>query len=308
MTASPLGTMVSASPVRRPQRRANPTTVSLLLAAPTLCLFLGFVAVPVVAVVLTSFTRWTGFDISGIEWLGLENYSGLLNDPTFLRAFLHTLIFTVATTVLLNAVGLGLAVLVNTRAPGTAFLKAVLFLPVLLSPVIVGLMWSGLLRGVGGGLNQFLDLIGLINQPVFWLGDGRFALAAIILATLWQFAGYDMILYYAGLQNVPDTLLEAADLDGARSWTKFVHVVMPSLYHVMSVVVLLNIIGGLRIFDIVYVMTRGGPSRSTEVLATYMYEQGFQLNAMGVASAIAVIIVLLAIGASVLRLRVLRHV
>lgn len=308
MTASPLGTLVSASPVRRPRRRANPTTVSLLLAAPTLCLFLGFVAVPVVAVVLTSFTRWTGFDISGIEWLGLENYSGLLSDPTFLRAFLHTLIFTVATTVLLNAVGLGLAVLVNTRAPGTAFLKAVLFLPVLLSPVIVGLMWSGLLRGVGGGLNQFLDLIGLINQPVFWLGDGRFALAAIILATLWQFAGYDMILYYAGLQNVPDTLLEAADLDGARSWAKFVHVVMPSLYHVMSVVVLLNIIGGLRIFDIVYVMTRGGPSRSTEVLATYMYEQGFQLNAMGVASAIAVIIVLLAIGASVLRLRVLRHV
>lgn len=308
MSATPLGSSAYATMARRPLRRANPTAISLMLAAPTIFLFFGFVAVPVVAVVLTSFTEWTGFDIGGIEWLGLQNYVGLFEDQTFLRAFLHTLIFTVATTVLLNAVGLGLAMLVNTRAPGTAFLKAVLFLPVLLSPVIVGLMWSGLLRGVGGGLNQFLDFLGIINQPVFWLGDGRFALAAIILATVWQFAGYDMILYYAGLQNVPATLLEAAELDGARSWAKFVHVVLPSLYHVMSVVVLLNVIGGLRIFDIVYVMTRGGPSRSTEVLATYMYEQGFQLNAMGVASAIAVIIVLLAIAAALVRLRVLRHV
>jgi raffinose/stachyose/melibiose transport system permease protein len=307
MIASPLGSTAYANLARRPLRRANPTAVSLALAAPTLFVFLGLVAVPVVAVVLTSFTEWTGFDISGISWLGIENYAGLMRDPIFLRAFLHTLIFAVATTVLLNGVGLGLAILVNTKAPGTAFLKAVLFLPVLLSPVIVGLMWSGLLRGVGGGLNQLLDFLGIINQPVFWLGDARFALAAIILATVWQFAGYDMILYYAGLQNVPDTLLEAAELDGARSWAKFIHVVLPSLYHVMSVVGLLNIIGGLRIFDIVYVMTRGGPSRSTEVLATYMYEQGFQLNAMGIASAIAVIIVLLAVLASVIRLRVLRY-
>lgn len=281
--------------------------VSLALAAPTLCLFLGFVAAPVVAVALTSFTEWTGFHLSGISWIGFRNYADLMDDPIFLRAFLHTIVFTIATTVLLNAVGLGLALLVNTKAPGTAFLKAVLFLPVLLSPVIVGLMWSGLLRGVGGGLNQFLDLLGLINQPVFWLGDGRFALGALIVATVWQFAGYNMILYYAGLQNVPDSLLEAAELDGARSWAKFVHVVMPSLYHVASVVMLLNIIGGLRIFDIVYVMTRGGPSRSTEVLATYMYEQGFQLNAMGVASAIAVILVLLAVVVSAIRIRVLRH-
>ena len=236
---------------------------------------------PILAVVVTSFTRWTGFDINGITWTGAENYIGLLNDPIFLRAFLHTLVFTVATTMLLNAVGFGLALLIDTRVPGTRLLKAVLFLPVLLSPVIVGLMWSGLLRGVGGGLNQVLDLLGLIDRPIFWLGDKRFALAAIIIATVWQFAGYDMILYYAGLQNVPASLLEAAELDGTGFRGKLVHVVIPSLYHVMSVVILLNVIGGLRIFDIVYVMTRGGPSRSTEVLATYMYEQGFPAQCDG---------------------------
>jgi raffinose/stachyose/melibiose transport system permease protein len=290
------------------RRGTTPAIVGISLVAPTVLVFAGFVAVPIVAVFLTSFTRWSGFDVAGAEWNGIDNYAGLLNDPIFLRAFLHTLVFTVATTLLLNAAGFGLALLVNTHVRATHFLKAVLFLPVLLSPVIVGLMWSGLLRGVGGGLNQLLDFLGLIDRPVFWLGERQFALAAIILATVWQFAGYDMILYYAGLQNVPVTLLEAAEIDGVGYIGKLVHVVVPSLYHVMSVVVLLNVIGGLRIFDIVYVMTRGGPSRSSEVLATYMYEQGFQLNAMGVASAIAVVLVLLAIVAAAVRLRVLRHV
>jgi raffinose/stachyose/melibiose transport system permease protein len=288
---------------RRERRPIASTVVGLAMVAPSLLVFLGLIAVPIVAVVLISFTRWTGFNVADATWLGIGNYTALLADPVFQKAFIHTLLFTLATTLLLNAAGFGLAVLVNTRVPGTTLLKAVLFLPVLLSPVVVGLMWSDLLRGVGGGLNQLLGALGLIDQPVFWLGDRRFALAAVILATVWQFAGYDMILYYAGLQNVSGTLLEAAELDGAHFLAKLRHVVLPSLYSVMSVVVLLNIIGGLRIFDIVYVMTRGGPNRSTEVLATYMYEQGFKLNAMGVASAIAVVIVVLALAASVLRLR-----
>jgi ABC-type sugar transport system permease subunit len=288
---------------RRERRPIASTVVGLAMVAPSLLVFLGLIAVPIVAVVLISFTRWTGFNVADATWLGIGNYTALLADPVFQKAFIHTLLFTLATTLLLNAAGFGLAVLVNTRVPGTTLLKAVLFLPVLLSPVVVGLMWSDLLRGVGGGLNQLLAALRLIDQPVFWLGDRRFALAAVILATVWQFAGYDMILYYAGLQNVSETLLEAAELDGAHFLAKLRHVVLPSLYSVMSVVVLLNIIGGLRIFDIVYVMTRGGPNRSTEVLATYMYEQGFKLNAMGVASAIAVVIVVLALAASVLRLR-----
>jgi raffinose/stachyose/melibiose transport system permease protein len=293
---------------RRNERRATSGAVGVAFVAPTVVVFVGFVAVPIIAVILTSFSKWTGFDVADLTWIGIDNYVGLMKDPIFRVAFINTLIFTVATTLLLNAVGFGFAVLIDTRVRGTHLLKAILFLPVLLSPVIVGLMWSGLLRGVGGGLNQILDMLGVIDRPIFWLGEKRFALAAIILATVWQFAGYNMILYYAGLQNVPATLLEAAELDGAGFPGKIVHVVIPSLYHVMSVVVLLNVIGGLRIFDIVYVMTRGGPSRSTEVLATYMYEQGFQLNAMGIASAIAVILVLLALVASTVRLRLLRHV
>ena len=292
----------------RSRRHAPPSIIGIALAAPSLLIFVGLVAVPVASVILTSFTHWTGFSLDNISWLGFENYAGLIFDPIFRKALFNTLLFTLVTTLLLNLVGFGLAVLIDTRVPGTRLLKAVLFLPVLLSPVVVGLMWSNLLRGVGGGLNNLLSAIGVINQPIFWLGDPHFALPAIILATIWQFAGYDMILYYAGLQNVPVTLLEAAKLDGANYLNQIRHIVIPALYPVISVVMLLNIIGGLRIFDIVYVMTRGGPNRATEVLATYMYEQGFQLNAMGVASAIAVIIIFLAIIVAVVRLRALRHV
>lgn len=284
-------------------RPSQPWLVGAAMVAPSLLVFLGFVAVPVVVVALTSLTHWTGFELGDISWAGIDNYSGLVGDPIFWKAFRQTLIFTIGTTLLLNLVGFGLAHLVNTRVRGSGFLKAVLFLPVLMSPVIVGLMWSNLLRGSGGGLNELLSALGIIHDPIFFLGDPNYALAAVIVATVWQFAGYDMILYYAGLQGVPDTLLEAAALDGASRWGTIRHVVLPSLYPVMSVVVLLNVIGGLRVFDVVYVMTRGGPDRHTEVLATYMYEQGFSLNAMGMASAIAMVIVVLAVTFSVIRMR-----
>jgi ABC-type sugar transport system permease subunit len=282
--------------------------MGLALVAPTLLVFLGFVAVPVVVVALTSLTSWTGFQLSDISWLGIDNYRGLAKDPIFWKAFRQTLLFTVVTTLALNVVGFWLAYLINTKVRGSGFLKAVLFLPVLMSPVIVGLMWSNLLRGPGGGLNELLMSLGLVDDPIFFLGEAKWALVAVIMATVWQFAGYDMILYHAGLQSVPDTLLEAAALDGASRWATIRHVVLPALYPVISVVVLLNVIGGLRVFDIVYVMTRGGPDRNTEVLATYMYEQAFSLNAMGIASAIAVVIVVLAITLSVLRVRISRHV
>lgn len=288
--------------------RPTGSLLGVSMVAPAVLMFLGLVAVPVLGVIIASFTEWTGFSLTRIRWLGLDNYTHLFSDETFRQAFIHTVVFAASTALLLNAVGFALALLINTRVRGTGLLKAILFMPVLLSPVVVGLMWSSLLRGVGGGLNVVLEKFGIITQPIFWLGDQRFALAAVILATVWQFAGYDMILYFAGLQSVPNSLLESAELDGASYFARLVHVVLPSLYSVMSVIVLLNIIGGVRIFDIVYVMTRGGPNRSTEVLGTYMYEQAFQLNAMGYASAIAVTVVLMAVGVSVVRLRVLKRV
>lgn len=276
------------------------------MVAPSLAVFLGLIAVPIVVVGLVSLSEWTGFDIADIRWLGIENYRTIAGDDIFWRALRHTLLFTGLTTLFLNIVGFGVALLISTRVRGSGLLRAVIFLPALLPSVLVGLMWQRVLDAFGF-VNQILQRLGIADQPVFFLGEERWALWVIIGVTVWQFAGYDMILYYAGLQGVDRSMLEAAALDGARTPATVFRVIIPSMWHIVGVVALLNVIGGLKIFDVVYVMTRGGPNRSTEVLATYMFEQGFRFSIMGVASAIAVVIVVLAVIASVARFRLARR-
>ena len=276
------------------------------MVGPSLAVFLGLIAVPIVVVALVSLSEWTGFDIADISWLGVGNYRTIAGDDIFWRALRNTLLFTGLTTLLLNVIGFGIALLISTRVRGTGLLRGVVFLPALLPPVLVGLMWQRVLDAFGF-VNQILQRLGVADQPIFFLGEERFALWAIIGVTVWQFAGYDMILYYAGLQGVDRSMLEAAALDGARTPATVFRVIVPSMYHIVGVVALLNIIGGLKIFDVVFVMTRGGPNRSSEVLATYMFEQGFRLSIMGVASAIAVVIVVLAVIVSAARFRLARR-
>ena len=276
------------------------------MVGPSLAVFLGLIAVPIVVVALVSLSEWTGFDIADISWLGVGNYRTIAGDDIFWRALRNTLLFTGLTTLLLNVIGFGIALLISTRVRGTGLLRGVVFLPALLPPVLVGLMWQRVLDAFGF-VNQILQWLGVADQPIFFLGEERFALWAIIGVTVWQFAGYDMILYYAGLQGVDRSMLEAAALDGARTPATVFRVIVPSMYHIVGVVALLNIIGGLKIFDVVFVMTRGGPNRSSEVLATYMFEQGFRLSIMGVASAIAVVIVVLAVIVSAARFRLARR-
>ena len=276
------------------------------MVGPSLAVFLGLIAVPIVVVALVSLSEWTGFDIADITWLGIENYRTLVGDDIFWRALRNTLLFTGLSTLLLNVIGFGIALLISTKVRGTGLLRGVVFLPALLPPVLVGLMWQRVLDAFGF-VNQILQQLGVTDQPLFFLGEERFALWAVIGVTVWQFAGYDMILYYAGLQSVDRSMLEAAALDGARTPATVFRVIVPSMYHIVGVVALLNIIGGLKIFDVVFVMTRGGPNRSSEVLATYMFEQGFRLSIMGVASAIAVVIVAMAVIFSVARFRMARR-
>jgi len=295
--------------VRAAERRRGGNYASSLgvaMVAPSLAVFLGLIAVPVVVVGLVSLSRWTGFDIADIAWLGIENYRTIAGDDIFWKALRNTLLFTGLTTLFLNAIGFGVALLISTRVRGTGLLRGVIFLPALLPSVLVGLMWQRVLDAFGF-VNQILQWLGVADQPVFFLGEERWALWVIIGVTVWQFAGYDMILYYAGLQGVDRSMLEAAALDGARTPATVFRVIIPSMWHIVGVVALLNIIGGLKIFDLVFVMTRGGPNRSSEVLATYMFEQGFRFSIMGVASAIAVVIVVLAVIASVARFRLARR-
>ena len=303
------GATLSRRAARAAERRRGGNyapSLGVAMVGPSLAVFLGLIAVPIVVVALVSLSEWTGFDIADITWLGIENYRTLIGDDIFWRALRNTLLFTGLSTLLLNVIGFGIALLISTRVRGTGLLRGVVFLPALLPPVLVGLMWQRVLDAFGF-VNQILRQLGVTDQPLFFLGEERFALWAVIGVTVWQFAGYDMILYYAGLQGVDRSMLEAAALDGARTPATVFRVIVPSMYHIVGVVALLNIIGGLKIFDVVFVMTRGGPNRSSEVLATYMFEQGFRLSIMGVASAIAVVIVAMAVIFSVARFRMARR-
>ena len=295
--------------LRRADRRRGGNYASglgIAMVFPSLAVFLGLIAVPVVVVALVSFSEWAGFELGDLSWTGLDNYQSLAGDPIFWRALRNTLLFTGLTTLFLNVFGFGFALLIATRVRGTGLLRAVVFLPALLPPVLVGLMWSRVLDGFGF-VNQILQGLGISEDPIFFLGEPGLVLWVIIGVTIWQFAGFDMILYYAGLQSIDRSMLEAAALDGARTFGTVTRVILPSLYHVVGVVALLNVIGGLKIFDVVYVMTRGGPNRSSEVLSTYMLEQGFRNSIMGVASAIAIVIVFLAVLFSLIRMRVARR-
>lgn len=279
--------------------------LGFFMVLPSAILFLAFAAAPISVVIILSFCNWAGFDVDEIGWAGFNNYIIIANDPIFWTAFKNTLLFTLVTTLLLNTVGFTFALMINTGTKFSGLFKSTVFLPVLMSPVIVGLMWSNLLGGYGP-VNQFLQMINLTSEPIFFLGNSTWAIWAIIFATIWQFSGYNMVLYHAGIQNIPESLIEAALIDGASRLKILQYIIIPYLRPVISVVVLLNLIGGLRIFDIVYVMTRGGPNRATEVLTTYMYQQAFKLNLMGPASVIAVVIIVLALVMSILRRRTFR--
>jgi ABC-type sugar transport system permease subunit len=265
-----------------------------LFILPALLFFAAFLVYPLLHTVYLSLTEWAGFDLKKISFVGFENFKLLPPDWIFWKALRNTMYFVVGTTVYLNLLGLGLAVFLNSGSRFTHLVRTLIFIPVLLSPVIVGVMWSRIFDPFGV-LNQILAKLKAIQAPLFWLGDKRMALVSIIGATVWQWVGYDMILYLTGLQQIPEELYEAAMIDGANRWHLLRRITLPLLKSVGTMVVLLNLIGGVRVFDIVYVMTKGGPNHNTEVLATHLYEVAFWFNKMGYASVIAVIILVISL-------------
>ncbi|MBM3700203.1 MAG: sugar ABC transporter permease [Actinobacteria bacterium] len=282
------------------QRKIN--KIGFVFTLPTIIFFILFVSIPVVFTVLLAFASWKGFDINQLSFIGLNNFSDVFTDRVFLKSFLNTVIFVALTTITLNFFGFIGALIIDQKVPGTRFLKNAIFLPVLLSPIIIGIMWSRMLDAFGI-VNKIIQAIGLTKLPILFLGSSDFALYTIIIATLWQFTGYDMLLYYAGLQGIPNDLIEASRIDGANEFRVVTKIIIPTLSPVITITLLLNIIGGFKVFDIVYVMTAGGPNRASEVLATYLFQQAFRFNNMGFASVIALVIVSISLVVSIIRLR-----
>lgn len=233
---------------------------------------------PIIKGFIISLHDWTlGMDST---FVGLQNYVTMFKDSYFWEALGNTILFVLISTPALIFVGLGIALLVNAGLKGTTFLRSVFFLPYVLSISVIASIWVFILQPYTGLLNTFLHKMGIVEE-IFWLGDENLAWVSILLATIWWTVGFNMVLFLAGLQEIPDEYYEAAKMDGANSWKQFISITLPSLKGVMLLTVVLQTINSFKLFGQPYLMTNGGPGTETRALVQYIYEKGFIEQQMG---------------------------
>jgi multiple sugar transport system permease protein len=276
--------------------------------APALIVIGVFFFLPVLAGFALSFTDFDIYalaDISNLRIVGFDNYAELLQTPLFWKALGNTLYFVGVGVPLSIAVSLATALLLNSKlAMFKPFFRVALFAPVVTTLVAVAIVWRYLLNTRSGLINYGLESIGL--GPVDWLGDPRWAMPAIILFAVWKNFGFNMIVFLAGLQSIPEELYEAARIDGASSRQQLRYVTLPSLAPIVLLVSVLTMAGYFQLFAEPYVMTQGGPLQSTVSVLYYMYEQGFKWWNLGFASAIAFVLFVLMLAVTMLQLYVAR--
>jgi len=241
---------------------------------------------PIIFALFMSFTHWDIF--SPPEWIGFSNYTEMFSDPTFWTILKNTFIFSGIYVPSVMVIGLMLAVLVNKKLHGVNVFRAIFFSPVVTSAVAIGLVWGWLLSPKYGLLNNLLQLFGVTGPS--WLGDSKWALMSIAFVMTWKMAGYYMILFLAGLQDIPTVLYEASKIDGATPKQSFWHITLPLLSPTTFFVLVIAIIDSFRNFQIIYTMTRGGPGVSSTTLIYSIYQNAFVFYKMGYASAIAYVL------------------
>jgi ABC-type sugar transport system permease subunit len=293
----------STAPAAR--RRPGDRRVSgYLFVLPALAVYALFVLYPLVQSVYLSLTDWDGAKPHK-TFIGLGNFDRLVHDTMFWRALWHNLIWVVLGTALAMAVSLLLAMLVWSRPRGFTVFRTVYFMPQILPAIIVGIVWSWIYSPAFGILDRGLSAVGLGSWSRGWLGDPDFALYAVLVASVWATIGLAFVIFTAALHNVDQDLLDAARVDGAGAWQRFRHVVVPQLSSAVTLVTVLLLVHGFQAFDHVWIMTKGGPDNSTQLLATYTYQKAFMENDVGYGAAISLVLTVLSLVVSlaVVRLR-----
>lgn len=278
-------------------------TFNVLYIAPALALIGLFVYYPLVANVGFSFFRFSAGS-GDMQFVGLENFIRLFSDPVIATALGNNTLYAVVSIVFQVIGGLVVAAwLTHLLGPRMgAFLRSVYFIPAVISMTVIALLFTFVFDARGGLLNAFLELIGLGELQTAWLADVDTAMGAVISVSQWQSIGYVCMLYVVALQQIPVELYEAASLDGAGRVRQFWHVTVPQAKEMIFVAMILTVSGAFTVFNEPYILTRGGPGNTTQVLATYMYNQGFFQNQMGYASAIATLIFVITLVLSVIQL------
>ncbi|GAA1806786.1 sugar ABC transporter permease [Luedemannella flava] len=252
--------------------------------------FLGFAVltlVPVVALFYLAFTNWNVFGVA--EWTGTANFTRLWHDASFWTAFWNTVYYSALHIPLTMGASLGLALLLNRRLRGVAFFRTVAFFPYITAIVAIAAVWNMLFSPEYGPINGLLRAIG-VDHPPGWTTSADWSMPAVIVVGVWREMGYYMLLFLAGLQTIPAQLYEAATIDGANVWQRFRRITLPSLRHTTFFVTVMLTIGSFKVFDLILLLTEGGPGQSTLVLSQYIYQKGFHENQFGYASAVSIVL------------------
>ena len=269
--------------------------------APAGLVFVVFFVVPSIAAVFFSLTRWT---LAEWDFIGLDNYRQFFHEPFLFNGIVHTLIYAAVTSSLKVVLGLMLAVLLTARLPGRDVLRAIVFFPTLVSTIGVGITFSALMHPTHGLINTSLSFFGL--EGPLWLTDPRFALLSVAMVDVWKGVGLATVIYIAGLVSIPRDYYEAATLDGAGAWLRFRNITLPLLFPATTTVITLSFIGGLRSFDLIWSMTRGGPGFTTDVIASVIFKQ-YQAGFYGLSTAGNVVLFALVVGVALPLMRFLNR-
>jgi putative chitobiose transport system permease protein len=276
-----------------------------LFLAPALLLIAVFVLYPMIAVVYFSFTDYS--IISPPEWVGLDNYRRLLDDPTFWKALTNSAIYLIATPTLI-ALSISLAIVVNRRLPGMSLFRALYYVPAVAGSIAIGISWRWIFDR-NGLVNSVLISFGVMDQPIQWLTEPDAILAIAILLTIWAGVGYYSVIFVAGLQNVPEELYDAARIDGCNSFQTHWYVSLPALRPQVVFVAVISSLAALKVFDEIYVLTNrtGGILDSGVTMVFYLWKQAFTLSHAGYASAIAMVLLVVTLAFSIVNVQLIER-
>lgn len=263
--------------------------VAYSFIAPNFIGFAIFTLVPMVFAFVLAFLEWNGSPFVPMEFVGFANFQSLAKDAQFKSAFVNTIVYTVATVPLTLVMALILAVVLNRKLFGRDIFRTIFFFPYVASMVAVTAVWNMLFNPSMGPINEFLRILGVENPPG-WSADKDWAMVTVVLFSVWKYMGYYMILYLAGLQGINQELYEAANLDGTNTWQRFRYVTLPQLSATTFFVLIMLVIQCFKVYDVVYMITNGGPGRATIVMVLDIYNKAFRNTSYGVASAEALVL------------------
>ncbi|UJF34664.1 carbohydrate ABC transporter permease [Paenibacillus hexagrammi] len=265
-----------------------------LYVLPSLIMIMALIYIPIVLTGYYGMMQWDG--VGAMTFIGMENYVQLFKDSFFWQSAGHSFLLALFSTLSL-AIYLLVALVLSGQIKGANLFRKIYLIPMLLSSVAIAQLWLKIFHPTNGVLNSTLEALGVEHTPE-WLSDPSIVLYAIFIPILWQYAGFYILIYYAALKNIPSSLIEAARIDGANPWQIALRIKLPLVTEVVKVTIVLAVVGSLKYFDLIYVMTGGGPNRSSEVMASYMYQKAFKGYDFGYASAISFFLLIICLVAT----------